>query len=162
MGITYYPEDHSPYVYSDSDFLQCSSTRCLIAGHVVMMSQGAVCWKSQCQSVVALSTTEAECSKYAVWVRSLMFDVFLPLKSRNPFSIDNTLAIFTETGEGIKTRSKNIDCLCHYFCDMVQSNQIERNHVSTDKMLADYLTKPLVLSSFSVALLLNNMQEKVP
>lgn len=132
-----------------------------------MMSGGAVCWKSQRQLVVALSTTEAEyiaaaeCSKQAAWMRGFLFDVFYPLDVPLPFSVDNTSAIFTATGEGVKSRSKHIDRRHHYIRDMVQSNHIVVKYVPTDLMLADHLTKPLASSQFQHALELNNLRRKV-
>lgn len=164
LGISYGVEDFKPIIYSDSDFSQCAETRRSISGYVVMMSGGAVCWKSQRQSVVALSTTEAEyissaeASKHISWVRSFMFDIFHQLEGPTTFNIDNTSAIFTATGEGIKSRSKHIDRRHHHIRDMFQSNQISIYHVSTDKMLADYLTKPLGATDFSTAIQLNNMK----
>lgn len=164
MGISYTGGTLSPMVYSDSSFSQCPATRRSVTGYVVILCGGAVCWKSQRQSVVALSTTEAEyiaaaeCYKHTAWVRSFMFDIFQPLESPTLFYVDNTSAIFTATGEGIKSRSKHIDRRHHYIRDMVQSNQVDIQHVPTEKMLADYLTKPLPPSDFSNALVLNNMK----
>lgn len=166
LGISYTAGDILPQVDSDSNFSQCPTTRRSISGYVVMISGGAACWKSQQQSVVALSTTEAEyiaaaeCSKHTSWVRSFLFDIFHPVETPIPFHVDNTSAIFTATGEGIKSRSKHIDRRHHFIRDMVQLNLIQVKHVPTELMLADHLTKPLALAQFKAALSLNNLVDK--
>ncbi len=50
------------WVYVDSDCAGCPDTRRSTSGFVLMLNGAAVTWKSKRQSVVALSTAEAEAS----------------------------------------------------------------------------------------------------
>lgn len=115
LTISYSGGSPSPQAYSDSDFSQCPVTQKSITGFVVVVADGAVSWKSQRQPIVALSTSEAEyvaateCAKHISWVRSFYFDVLQQLLAPTTLHIDNTSAIFTASGEGIKSRSKHID-----------------------------------------------------
>jgi hypothetical protein len=112
---------------------------------------------------VALSTSEAEylaateCSKHISWVRAFFFDIMHQLHQPTPFYIDNTSAIFTATGDGIKSRSKHIDRRFHYIRGLIESNNIVIHHIPTEEMLADYLTKSLGPQALDHALRLNHM-----
>lgn len=74
LSITYSEAPLIIKAYSDSDFAQCSTTRSSVSGFVVTMGGGAVSWHSRRQSVVALSTNEAEnmaaaeCERHMSWV----------------------------------------------------------------------------------------------
>lgn len=127
------------------------------------MANGAVSWKSQRQPIVALSTSEAEyvaateCSKHMAWIQSFYFDIIQQLERPTILHIDNTSAIFTASGEGLKARSKHIDRRHHYIRQMIQSNELQVKHIPTDQMLADFLTKPLGPLAIIHALKLNNL-----
>lgn len=79
------------------------------------------------------------------------------LEKPTPFYIDNTSAIFTATGDGIKSKSKHVDRRFHYIRDLIQSNQLVIHHIPSEEMLADHLTKPLGPQAIQHALELNNM-----
>jgi hypothetical protein len=79
------------------------------------------------------------------------------LEAPTPFYIDNSSAIFTATGDGLKSKSKHIDRRFHFIRDLIQSNQLMIHHIPTDEQLADHLTKPLGPQAIQHALQLNNM-----
>lgn len=87
-----------------------------MSGQVVVMETGAVSCQSQQPKVVALSTTEAEymaaakCAKLMVWVQTFLFDVMYPINLPSPLLVDNISAIACAFNEGIKSKSKHIDC----------------------------------------------------
>jgi len=64
--------------YVDSDYADDLGNRRSTVGYVFTLSRGPVCWKSTIQSIVALSTTEAEymavveVAKEALWLTGLM------------------------------------------------------------------------------------------
>lgn len=131
-------------------------------GYVATMGGGAVSWLSQRQKVVALSTTEAEymaaadAARHLSWMRSFLFEIFLLYPGPTTLCIDNTSAIANATNEGIKSRLKHIDRRHHYVRELVESGKVAIKQVSTDEMLADYLTKPLSPQGLRHALALNN------
>ena len=115
LGIQYDGESITPLAYSDSDFSQCPTTLRSVSGFVVMVGEAPVSWRSAWQSVVALSTNQAEymaaaeCAKHLVWVKAFLFKVMQPVPSAIPFHVDNTSAIASANNESIKSKSKHID-----------------------------------------------------
>lgn len=107
LAISYSPGPVIPHTYSDSDFSQCPTTRRSVSGFVVTLGNSPVSWRSERQSVVALSTNEAEymaaaeCAKHMSWVKGFMFDIMHGLESPIPFFVDNKSAIDTATGDSI-------------------------------------------------------------
>lgn len=166
LGISYNGDSLTPRAFSDSDFLECPLTRRSVLGFVVILWGGPVSWRSARQSVVALSTNEAEymaaaeCAKHLVWLKDFLFDVMNPIPSAIPFFMDNTCAIDTATGDSINQRSKNIDRRFHFIREQVQAGFLEIKHVPTEEMLADHLTKPLTPVSISHALKINNLSSR--
>jgi len=67
--------------YSDADYAGDTETRRSITGYIFTIAGGAVSWKSQRQSMLSLSTTEAEyvaasaASKELIWLRRLLNDI---------------------------------------------------------------------------------------
>lgn len=163
VGITFDETPLNISVYSDSDFSQCPTTRRSVTGFVVTAAGGLVSWNSKRQTVVALSTTEAEymaaceCAEHLSWVRSFMFDIFFPMEHPTPFFVDNTSAISIATGDGIKARSKHIDRRFHFIRDQLQQGLLEIEYISTSLMKADFLTKSLGPTGMHHALGLNKM-----
>lgn len=163
LQISYDGDSLTPKAFSDSDFSQCPLTRWSVSGFVVVLGGGPVSWRSARQSVVALSTNEAEymaaaeCAKHLLWVRDFLFDIMHPVPAAIPFYVDNTSAIDTATGDSINRRSKHIDRRFHFIREQVQSGLLDIKHVPTDEMLADHLTKPLGPTGILHALRLNHM-----
>ncbi|KAE8712235.1 hypothetical protein F3Y22_tig00110259pilonHSYRG00008 [Hibiscus syriacus] len=64
--------------YVDSDYAGDLDNRRSTTGYVFTLGRGLICWKSTVQSVVALSTTEAEymaaaeAAKEALWLTGLV------------------------------------------------------------------------------------------
>jgi len=62
-GIIYAPDASFPELfttYSDVNHEGCKDTGHSTRAYVVRVGAGVVSWMSKCQSIVALSTTEAE------------------------------------------------------------------------------------------------------
>lgn len=163
LGIHYDGHSLTPAAYSDSDFSQCPLTRRSVSGFVVTLGGGPVSWRSARQSVVALSTNEAEymaaaeCAKHLFWVKAFLFDVMNPIPGAIPFYVDNKSAIDTAVGDSINRRSKHIDRRYHFIREQVQAGVLNVSHIPTEEMLADHLTKPLGPSGIRHALGLNLM-----
>ena len=88
IGLTYSPTYNDKLIgynasndnligFCDSDWAGDPDTRRSTTGYVVMLSNGAISWKSQRQQTVALSSTKpeymaiTEASKEAIWLRRL-------------------------------------------------------------------------------------------
>lgn len=84
-GIVYTGQDPGvfpePVCYTDSDWAGDKETRRSTGGFVFTLAGGTVSWKTKRQSVVALSSTEAEyialseATKEAVWMRRLLREI---------------------------------------------------------------------------------------
>lgn len=163
LGISYDGSSPDLTAYSDSDFSQCPITRRSVSGFVVMYGGGPVSWRSSRQSVVALSTNEAEymaaseCAKHLIWVKAFLFDIMKPINGPISFFVDNKSAINTATGDSINQRSKHIDRRFHFIREQVQYGMLSIGHIPTEDMLADHLTKPLGPTGIRHALCLNRM-----
>ena len=90
-GITYNGKlsDPDPQVYCDADWANDPNDRKSISGYVAMMCGGAVSWSSKKQSVMALSSTEAEyiaaarAAQESSWLVAFLTEIGCPLT--NPF-----------------------------------------------------------------------------
>jgi hypothetical protein len=108
--------------YSDSDWANDSADRKSQVGHVFLASNGAISWQSQKQSLIAMSTLEAEfiacleASREAKWLLQLQKDIHGSQKDSPPLPItcDNQGALTLITTGIIKARTKHID-VCYYY-----------------------------------------------
>ena len=140
--------------YSDSDWAGCIDSRKSTSGYVFRVGNCTVSWSSKKQSVIALSSTEAEyialCSaaQETVWLRNLLSDV--RLKQTGPTTVfeDNQGAICLSKNPKNHPRTKHIDVKYHYTRDLVERNIMEVIYIPTGEMLADALTKALPRPNF--------------
>lgn len=164
LGITFSPGPFNPVAFSDSDFSQCITSRRSVTGYIIQAANGPVCWQSRRQSVIALSTTEAEymaacdCAKQMAWIRGFLFDIHHPIDGPSEFRMDNTSAISIAEGESVKTRSKHIDRRFHFIREQLQQGKLRVSYIPTTEMCADFLTKPLGPTAITHALGLNHMK----
>jgi hypothetical protein len=140
--------------FSDSDWASDSSDRKSRSGCVFMMKGAAIAFHSKKQTVVALSSCEAEyislCEtvKTAKWLKRLCSDLGIG---------DDQIVIFEDNQSSIKLaenqnssgRTKHIDVRYHFVRDNVESGFIKLEHCGTANMTADIFTKALEKISFS-------------
>lgn len=146
-----YERNASPLqVYCDADWGSSIDDRKSRTGYVVIMSGGAVSWCSKKQSVVALSSTEAEyialssAAREILWVAQLREEIGYKYRDYVPTVFcDNQSAIRLAQCEGYRPRTKHIDIRLHHVRDLIGASQIQLKHVGTEKQVADSLTKPV-------------------
>ena len=115
-------------------------------GNLFMLSDGAVSWLSKRQSVVALSTSEAEyvalsmAAQEATWLQKLSMELKMPSK---PITLleDNQGAIALTIAH---SRTKHIDIRFHSVREAQQDGVIDIQYCPTEEMVADVLTKPIL------------------
>jgi hypothetical protein len=61
---------------------------------------------------------------------------------------DNQGCIAISSNNRTDSRTKHIDVKYHFVRDMIQAKEIAVKYISTENMLADFLTKPSALSKF--------------
>ena len=135
-------------IYADADFANASDAKS-ISGYACLIGDSCVAWSSKKQSVVALSTTEAEyialthSAKEMVWLRQLLEDIGLDMTEPSITFTDN-LATQTITHDAsYHTRTKHINIAFHYIRERVVSNETKLIHVQSKENAADVLTKGL-------------------
>lgn len=139
--------------YCDSDFAGDESNKST-SGYIVLFGGGPIQWKSQRQSLVTLSSTEAElvciCStvKELVWIRDLALELGFISDAPLPIYCDNESAIKLATNEKSVQRTRHMGTRAAYTREKIQEKVIEVKHVATQNQLADFLTKPLTSNRF--------------
>lgn len=140
--------DLSLYGYSDADFAADVDTRRSVTGYVFTLGGGAISWSSKRQATVAASTTEAEyvaassTVKEALWLRNLLADMGAAC-STVMLKGDNQAALKLLRNPISSVRTKHIDVAHHFVRERVARNEVSFTYLSTDKMVADALTKAL-------------------
>ena len=147
-GIIYAPSSPGLMGFCDADYAGDIDTRRSTSGYVFVLNGGAISWQSKRQQTVAASTTEAEymaaaaAVKEGLWLRTLLLDFGFDI---SPVCImaDNQSAIKLLRNPVTSARSKHIDVIHHFARERVLRKEVSFQYISTDKMLADVLTKPL-------------------
>ena len=79
--------------YTDADHAGCPDTGRSTSGYVIKMGTGAISWSSRLQSIVALSTTEAEfvaavsAGQEMLWLRNLLTEFRFDVSAASRLSI---------------------------------------------------------------------------
>ena len=114
------------------------------------MAGGAVSWSSKLQTIVALSTTEAEyvaaCSagQEILWMRNFLTECGYSVKSApSTLYIDNNSALQVAKNPEHHGRMKHLDLRFYWLRDEVHRGSIRLVHLQTADMPADMLTKAL-------------------
>jgi hypothetical protein len=108
--------------FSDVNWGNNIDDRHSICGYVFTLNRGAISWSSKKQSVVALSSTEAEyigithAAKEATWIRHLLSELYSPQILEYPIIIhcDNKSAIELAKNATFHSRTKHIAIRYHY------------------------------------------------
>ncbi|XP_031106199.1 secreted RxLR effector protein 161-like [Ipomoea triloba] len=136
--------------YSDADFAGCVDSRKSISGCVFIMAGGAISWRSVKQSLIATSTCEAEfvscfeATSQGVWLKNFISELRVMDSISKPLKVycDNSAAIFlAKNNNKSRSRSKHIDIKFLAIMERVKNKVVIIEHIKTELMLADPLTK---------------------
>ena len=156
VGIKYRKDGSSSLLaYSDSDYAGAVDGRKSTAGYVLMLAGGPVSHNSKRQSIVALSSCEAEyiglteAGKEAIWLTHLLAELGQHTAGA-PIHLngDNQGAIALTANPEHHRRTKHIDVRHHWIREAVQQGQFQIGYVPTKQMIADGFTKPLPFPAF--------------
>ncbi|XP_073121017.1 secreted RxLR effector protein 161-like [Henckelia pumila] len=143
--------------FCDSDYAADLDKRRSISGYVFTVGGNVVCWKSNLQSVVALSTTEAEyislteAVKEGLWITGFVNEMGLEHKGVIIFC-DSESAIHLSKNSVFHERTKHIDVRLHFVRDIISRGLIEVQNIDTLINPADILTKVVPVSKLNHAL----------
>ena len=148
--------------YVDADWLKTrpnDKTGALsCTGYLITYANCPIMWGSKMQSLVALSTTEAELIAMSTMLREVIHlqNLLLELRGCNfliPFTKpqvvchtfeDNAACIeVAQLDHKICPRTKDIPVCLFHFCDHIEKGIITIEHVPSKYQLADIFTKPL-------------------
>ena len=155
FGLFYKRESDSiPKVYTDSDYAEDIDDRKSTSGYVFLLSKAAVCWSSQKQAIVTLSSTEAEyvaatsCACHCVWVKGILQQ--FSTKPCQCFEIlcDNSSSIKLSKNPVMHKRKKHIDVRYHYLRDLTSQEVVKLVFCGTEEQVANIMTKPVKLETF--------------
>ena len=139
--------------YVDSDYAGDLDKRKSTTGYVFTIAGGAVSWLSKLQTVVDLSTTEAEymeatqACKEAIWIQRLLEE----LGYKQPKIIvycDNQSALHIARNPAFHSKTKHIGVQYHFVREVVEEGSVDLQKIHTKDNLADVMTKPINADKF--------------
>jgi len=140
--------------YADADWANDPVKRKSTSGYVVLFNGTPISWYSCLQSVIALSSTEAEyiaaaeATREVVYLRSFVDFIHNPEPGPTTIFEDNQGTIHLVNNPVHHRRSKHIDLRWHYIRDKQELGVIKMEKVHTDLNHADIFTKPATLAVF--------------
>ncbi|KAG8480092.1 hypothetical protein CXB51_025341 [Gossypium anomalum] len=143
--------------YIDVDFARDLNRRRSLTSYVFTIGGCAISWKVTLQTIVALSTIEAEymaiteASKEVIWLKGLFSKLNKDLQISIVFC-DNQSAIFLIKDQMFHERTKHIDVRYHFVRDIIAHGDIIMSKISTHENPTDMMTKSLPITKFEYCL----------
>ena len=137
--------------YFDSDFAGYVDSHKSTSGYIFKLADGAVSWRSVKQTLTATSTMEAEfvscfeATSHGVWLKSIISGLRIVNSISRPLKLyyDNSIAVFMAKNNKRGSRSKYIDIKYLAIRECVKEKKLVIEHISTESMLVDPLTKDM-------------------
>jgi hypothetical protein len=145
------PWDLVPEGYTDSDWAACPITQKSISGYVFMLASRPIMWMSKAQTVVTLSSTEAEYNvtsetfKQAIYMHKFFSALNTDISILIVICCNNqsTIRIAYQHKTTFHSRVKHYDIKLHHVCDTVTQGIISMDYITSKTNPADLLTKVL-------------------
>jgi len=140
--------------YVDSDWATNTKKRTSMTGMVLMMSGGAIGYKSKFQTVIAHSSTEDEfvaacdTAKMISFFRSLLEDIGLEQEQAMVLFEDNNGALLMTNAQQPTKRTRHIDIKHFALLDWVGQDMLILQQILTHANATDTMTKPLTKNLF--------------
>jgi hypothetical protein len=139
--------------YADADLGGEKHTGKSTTGYILFVNGILVLWKSKKQTLVAQSTMEAELiasatvKKQIDWFQGLLSEIapsLLASSSASPLILNDNLACVTVLNSGnFKGENRHLRLRFYNLHEAVATGKLAIQHIPSDKMLADGLTKAL-------------------
>lgn len=140
--------------FSDSDWAGDLDDRKSITGFIIKIDGCTVSWASKKQSIVSMSSAEAEyialaeTAKEVLWIKNFLTELTGQALHCTIFG-DNQASHAIAMMPVSNDRSKHIDTRFHFIRDCVRRNEFELQWISTEYQLADIFTKALQKIKFA-------------
>ena len=153
--LKYHPNEDGIIAYVDADYTGCTDTRRSTSGFWITWAGMAISWSSKLQTLVTLSTTEAElvaavkCIKEMKWLKNVLMELDeIRENDRMILYEDNQATIANLKKHSSHGRNKHVDIKYHYVCAQIQEEQLDVVYMESEKNIADIFTKPLARPAF--------------
>ena len=136
--------------FSYLDFARCVDSRKSTFGYLFMLAGGAISWKSSKQTITATSTMEAEfvaCFEaivHGLWLQNFILGLGIVNSISKPLRIycDNSVVFFFfSKNDKYSNGTKHMKLKYFTIKKEVQKQRVLIEHISTQLMIADPLTK---------------------
>jgi hypothetical protein len=140
--------------YSDSDWAGDPDNRKSTTGFVVKLDGCTISWNTKKQSIVSLSSAEAEyialadTAKEVLWVRNLLSELFSGVPIPCTIFGDNQASQIMASNPISNERTKHIDTRFHFIRDKVKNKEFNLEWIPSEHQLADMFTKSLQKTQF--------------
>ncbi len=148
MKLTLGASDDGLEVYADAD-MASQPHRHSMSGCLVLLHGTPVAWSARKQSLIAMSTAEAEyialtsAAREVLYLKSLIGELYEPITHPIPIYCDNQGAIALASNNKFHARTKHIDIRYHFIRALIRDNTLDLKYIPTDDNLADAFTKAL-------------------
>jgi hypothetical protein len=121
---------------------------------VFLLGGAPIAWCSKKESVVALSSCEAEyiaaslCACQAIWMENLLGEIMGESHDAIEMKIDNMSAINLAKNPVSHGRSKHIEMRFHYLREQVSNGKLVLKHCRSEDQIADIMTKAVQTDVF--------------
>jgi len=154
-----------PYV--DSEYPNDRVDRKSVTGYVTCINETPIMWKTKKQSIVTLSSTEAEYVGMTmmvielIWLFQILIFVNMFPQEKVTLGVDNQSAIKIAKNPKQHGRTKHIDVLRHFIREKISDGILNLKYVQTDEMVADIFTKNLGRTKFEKfrGMIMDNLHE---
>lgn len=154
LGLRYRREEIILTCHADASYLTHDDMKGQ-SGVIVCLGNSVVEATSVKQKLTAQSSTEAELIALSeavnttLWTRSMLEEMGFAQQQTIIYQDNQSALCMAESGKLTK-RSKHIGMRFYNIKDHIESKEIQLKHISTKKMIADMLTKPLSAAEFQV------------
>lgn len=140
-------EKPTVYAYADADFAGDTEDRKSTGGYAVFLGNGVVSWSSKKQTIVALSSTEAEyvvlseATREILWTRRFLEEIGLKFEGPTTIYEDNLGTRAFALDQKSPRRMKHIEVKYHFIKSHIAENTVNVVYMPTSEMTADIFTK---------------------
>ncbi|GJX33822.1 putative ribonuclease H-like domain-containing protein [Tanacetum coccineum] len=168
LGL-WYPKD-SPFhfkAFSDSDYTRDNHDRRSTSGGCQYLGRRLVSWQCKKQTIVAISSTEAEyvaaasCCAQVLWMQNQFLDYGFNFMNTE-IHIDNESTICIVKNPVLHSKTKHIQIRHHFIRDCYEQRLINVVTVHTDDNVADLLTKGFDLARFNFLVVSIDYYKHIP
>lgn len=157
QGVVFRPSDDRAMGligYGDADWGSDRVDRRSTSGYVFFFAGGPISWKVRKQTIVALSSVEAEylsateATKQALHHRTLLRELGMAQAGPTVIKADNQGCIALTENPVHHDRTKHFDIRHHFVREKVQEGSVVLDYLPTGEMIADIMTKALPMPAF--------------